>query len=170
MQSKLAGHALQVLGYAFTFLGLGVAAAAFLMAGNYPTIPLWVFVTTAVGIGAPLMIAGGRIDGRGRGRVVGQSPERAAREYREKTMLMALYIVFILALAVLVIAPLFSRTTGSLNLSDAFVKVWLAGSLLILCAGRDWISRPLWRVIEGRVTKWWTASSDGRMRRRIPSP
>jgi hypothetical protein len=170
MRSKLAGHALQLLGYMLTFLGLGVSAAAFLLAGNYPTVPLWVFVTAAVVIGAPMMIAGGRIDGRGRGWVLGQSPERAAREYREKTVLMAFFLGFILAHSALVTAPLFARTAGLLNLSDAFIKVWLVGSLLILCAGRAWISRPLWQVIEARVRKRWTTLSDGRSPRQIPGP
>jgi hypothetical protein len=151
MRSKLAGHALQLLGYTLTFLGLGVAVVALFLAGNYPTVPLWVFLAAGVAVGAPLMIAGGRIDGRGRGRVLELSPEEAAREYTEKTLLTALHLGLGFLLTALVIAPVLLQATGWVHPSDVFTKVWIIGWMLALCACRDWITRPLWRSIEGRV-------------------
>lgn len=170
MRSKLAGHALQLLGYTLTFLGLGVAAAALFLAGNYPTVPLWVFLATGVAIGAPLMIMGGRIDSRGRGRVLDQSPEEAAREYREKAVLMALHLALTGILTAFVIAPLIVRATGLAYPSDTFVKTWIIGWLLTLCASRDWVTRPLWRAIEGRVVNRWTTRTGGGKPHQISNP
>jgi hypothetical protein len=155
MKSRLAGHALQLLGYLLTFLGLGVVAAALFIAGNHPSVPLWVFLAAAVAIGAPLMIAGGRIDSRGRGRVLDQTPEEATAHYRQTTVLMALHLGMGFLLAAFVIAPLLLRATGWVHPSDAFTRMWIVGWLLTLCAGREWITRPVWRAIERRALERW---------------
>lgn len=156
MRSKLAGHAQQLLGYSIVFLGLAVVTAALFVAGNYPTIPLWVFVAGSTVIEAPLMIAGGRIDARGRGLVLDQSPQQAATQYRQTTVLMALYLGMGVLLTAFVIAPLLLRATGWVHPSDTFVRVWIIGWLMTLCATRDWTTRPLWRVIERWITRQWT--------------
>jgi hypothetical protein len=121
-------------------------------------------------IGAPLMIAGGRIDSVGRGRVLDQSPEEAARAYREKTILMALHLTLTGILTAFVVAPLLVRATGLAYPSDTFVKVWSIGWLLTLCASRDWVTRPLWRKIERRVANRWTTRTGGGLPRQITNP
>jgi hypothetical protein len=157
MPPKPAGHALQLLGDALVFLGLGVVTAAVFVAGSYPAVPLWVFVSGAVALGAPLMVAGGRIDSRGRGLVLGMSPERAAGEYRVQAVLMALYLGFLWLLGSLAAAPVFVRATGLAYPSDTFVLTWLVGWVLVFCAGREWVTRPLWRAIERRGLARWRA-------------
>jgi hypothetical protein len=155
MKSRLAGHALQLLGYTLTFLGLGVVAAALFLAGNHPSVPLWVFLAAGAAIGAPLMIAGGRIDSRGRGRVLNQTPEEAAAHYRQTTVLLALHLGMGFLLTAFVIAPLLLRATGWVHPSDDLTRIWIIGWLLALCATRDWTTRPLWRAIERRVLNCW---------------
>lgn len=151
MRLKLAGHGLQLAGYALTFLGLGVVVAALAVSGSYPTVPLWMFLLGAVAIAAPMMIAGGRINSRGRGLVLDQSPEQADREYREGNLLLFLYVVFLMLHGLVVAAPVFARATGLVYPSDTFIKVWIYSSMLTLCAGRYWITRPLWSAIARRV-------------------
>ena len=132
MAPKLAGHGLQLLGYALIFIGLGVVAAVLLVAASYPAVPMWAFALGALAAGAPLMIAGGRINSRGRGQVLGVSPEHAAGEYREQNLLMVLYLGLLLLQGILVAAPLFARATGLVYPSDAFITVWLFASMLTL--------------------------------------
>lgn len=151
MRSRLAGHARQLLGYALVFLGLAVVTAALFVAGNHPTIPLWVFVAGSTAIGAPLMIAGSRINARGRGLVLNQSPEQAAAQYRQTTALLALHLGMGLLLTAFVIAPLLLRATGWVHPGDVFTRVWITAWLFALCATRDWTTRPLWREIEKQV-------------------
>jgi hypothetical protein len=151
MRSRLAGHVRQLIGYALVFLGLAVVTAALFVAGSHPTIPLWVFVAGSTAIGAPLMIAGSRIDARGRGLVLDQSPEQAAAQYRQTTVLMAIHLGVGFLLTAFVIAPLLLRATGWIHPSDVFNRVWITGWLLILCATRNWTTRPLWRAIEKQV-------------------
>jgi hypothetical protein len=155
MPPKLTGHALQLAGHGLVFLGLGVAAAAMFASGNHPAVPTWAFVAAGVGLGAPLMIAGGRIDSRGRGLVLGQSRELAAREYRQSTVLLALYLGFLWLLGSLCAVPVFFIAAGWVQPDGVFVKLWLAAWVLIFCAGRDWTSRPLWRAIERRARARW---------------
>jgi hypothetical protein len=147
----LAGHVRQLFGYALVFLGLGVAAGVFLTAGRYPTVPLWWFVSVAVVLGAPLMIAGGRLNARGRGQVMDIMPESATEEYHRQNVLMAAYLGFILAQGFLVATPVLARGTGLVFPSDTFVSVWVVVSMLALCAGREWVTRPVWRAIERRL-------------------
>jgi hypothetical protein len=151
MAPKLAGHALQLLGYALVFLGLAAAAVLLFASGRYPAAPMWAFVSGAVVCGAPMMIAGGRINSVGRGLVLGMSPGRAARQYRVQTVLMALYLGFLWLLGGLAAAPVFVRATGLAYPSDTFFSVWLAAWVLIFCGGRPWVTRPLWRAIERRA-------------------
>jgi hypothetical protein len=152
MKRTLAGHAFQVAGYGLCFLGLGVAVAAFLVAGCFPTVPLWVFVASAMALGAPVMIAGGRINSRGRGLVLGQTPAEAAREHRRTTILMLLLLLFLLAHSAFITAPVLLWAIGLVQPHPMLVRVWVGGSMLVLCLGRDWISRPLWDVLERQVT------------------
>ena len=86
------------------------------------------------------------------------------------TILMALYLGFLWTLSALVVAPLLVRVTGLAYPSDALIKTWMAGGLLILCAGRDWTTRLLWRAIEEHALKRWTTRSGGRLSRQIPGP
>jgi hypothetical protein len=151
MAPKLAGHGLQLLGYALVFLGLGAVAAMFFAAGSYPTIPLWAFVSGALAVAVPLMIAGGRVNSRGRARVLGVSPEQAEREYRDGNWLLLVYLGLLGLQGGLVAAPLFARATGFVHPSDTFVTVWIVVWMFILCAGRGWITRPLLRGAARRV-------------------
>jgi hypothetical protein len=155
MARRLAGHGLQLLGYTLTFAGLGVAGTALLLAGNYPTVSLWVFVAVGVAVGAPLMVAGGRVDARGRGYVLGQSHEQAAAHHRRTTILMALHLGMGLLLTAFVIAPLLLRATDWAHPSDDLIRYWIIGWMLTLCATRYWTTRPLWRAIERRVSERW---------------
>jgi hypothetical protein len=151
MPPRLAGHALQLLGHALVFLGLAAAAAALFAAGNHPTVPTWAFAAVGVAVGTPVMIAGGRINNRGRALVLGLTPARAAREYRLQVVLLALYIAFLWLHGAWVAAPLFVRGTGLADPADSFVSVWVVAWMLLFCAGRDWITRPVWGAIERRV-------------------
>jgi hypothetical protein len=151
MRLKLAGHGLQLAGFALTFLGLGAALAVIFASSTYPTIPFWAFAVGAVVVAAPLMIAGGRINKRGRGLVLDMSPEEADREYQTGNLLLFVYIVFLMMHGFIVAAPLFVRATGLVYPSDTFVKVWIYASMLTLCAGRYWITRPLWNAIAQRI-------------------
>lgn len=157
MTSKLAGHGLQLLGHALVFLGLGVAAGALFVATSYPTVPLWAFVSGGTALGGPIMIVGGRINGRGRGIVIGMAPGDAAREYRVQTIVLALYLGFLWLHGAVVAAPLFVCWTGLVRPHDPFVLAWIVTSMLALCAGRDRISRPVWRAIERRAISRWGA-------------
>jgi Na+-driven multidrug efflux pump len=151
MRAKLRGHGLQFLGSSLVFLGLAVVIAALVIAGRHPAVPLWAFVAGGGAVAAPLMVAGGRINGRGRGRVLGQSSEQAAREYRTTTTLMALHLGLTFLLVAFITAPLFARALGLVNVGDAFVKAWVIGWMLTLCASREWVTRPVWRAVERRV-------------------
>lgn len=157
--SRPAGHALQLAGTGLVFLGLAVVVAALVVAGRYPTVPLGAFVAGALAAGAPLMIAGGRLNGRGRGLVLGRSPDEAAREYRDSTTLLAFYLLFLWTLGAIVAAPVFARATGLIHPTDTFTRVWITSWMLALCAARPWVTRPLWRAIERRV----------RARREVPT-
>ncbi len=92
MPPKLTGHLLQLLGHALVFLGLGFAFLAMVIATNYYSVPFWVFVLAAIAIGAPVMVAGGRINSVGRGLVLGISAEEATKEYRRGTVLLGVYL------------------------------------------------------------------------------
>ena len=155
MRSKLAGHAMELLGFALIFLGLGLATAVLFISGKHPEVPFWQFVVGALVVGVPTMIAGGRINSRGRGRVLGMSPESAAREYHEGNVLLAFYLGFVMLHGLFIAWPMFVCATGLLHPRDPFVRGWIVATMLILCAGRNWISRPLWLKIERRVrTRW----------------
>lgn len=151
MRSKLAGHGLQLAGYALTFLGLGAAAVVIAIAGNQPTIPFWAFVLGAMVIGAPLMIAGGRINSRGRMRVLDQTPEQASREYQQGTRILAVYIGILLLQGFIVALPLFLRAAGFVLVSDPALTWWIAMTMFIFCAGRQWITRPLLKAATRRL-------------------
>src|SRR5262245_52074412 len=97
MAPKLAGHTRQLAGYALVFLGLAVATGILFASGRYPAVPMWEFVLAAVVLGAPLMIAGGRLNARGRGQVLGVSRECAAEEYRQQNVVLAAYLGFLFA-------------------------------------------------------------------------
>jgi hypothetical protein len=148
MPPKLAGHVFQLAGYALVFLGLGVAAGAVLLAGSYPGVPLWAFVLVGAPLGVPLMIAGGRVNSIGRGRVLGMSPGEAAREYRLGTALLGVYLAVLLLQGAWVAAPVFLREAGHANPGDPLVLVWVTAWLFIFCAGRYWITHPLLRAAE----------------------
>lgn len=151
MRSKLVGHAQQLLGYGLSFLGLGVAGAAFLVAGFFPAVPLWVFVAVGVAVGAPLMVVGGRVNSRGRGRVLGQTPEAAAREHREGTVAMAAFLGFLLALSFVAVLPVFAWAVGLGRPNGAFVAGWYVAWILVFGAARHWVTLPMWRWVERRV-------------------
>jgi len=151
MPPKLAGHALQLLGYSLTFLGLAVVVVALFAAGSYPGVSLWVFVSGGIVVGAPLMIAGGRIDSRGRELVLGMSPEEAVREYRQGVVLLAVYLAVLLLQGFWVAAPMFLCVFGLAQPGDPFVSVWIVTWVLLFCAGREWITRPLMRAAARRI-------------------
>jgi hypothetical protein len=158
MSSKLAGHGLQLSGHLLCFGGLAAAAAVIFVAGNHPSIPMWWFAAGAAALGAPLMIAGGRINLRGRRLVLNQSPEEAAGDHFESTTLLALFLAFLWLHGLWIAAPMFLRATGLGHPSDAFVSVWIVGWTLTLCAARDWISNPIWQAIERRARARWSMS------------
>lgn len=151
MRSQLTGHALQLAGYALTFLGLGSTVAAMHLATNYPTVPFWVFALASVAFGAPLMIAGGRINSRGKGRLMGWSPAETDREYQREMIWMAARIGFALLIASLALIPLVVRASGMAHPSSTFFSVWMTGWVLVFCAGRQWTTRPLWEAIARRL-------------------
>ena len=97
------------------------------------------------------MIAGGRIDARGRGIVLDQTPAETTAHYRKTTVLMAAYVTFLLAIGFVAALPLFVRATGLAHPSNDFYTGWLVAWLLVFCAGRQWVTRPLWLKIQQRV-------------------
>ena len=151
MAPKLAGHVLQLVGYALVFLGLGVAAAAMFLAASFHGVPFWVFVLAAVAFGAPLMVAGGRANSVGRGLVLGMPPGDAAREYRRGTVLLAVYLAVLLLQGAWVAAPLALCGAGLVDPSDPFVLTWVTAWTFVFCAGRYWITRPVMRAAEQKV-------------------
>lgn len=150
MRSKLAGFALQLAGYALVFLGLGVAAAAFLVAGNFPATPLWAFLAGAVVLGAPLMLAGGLLYRRGLVRL-GSPAEQVEAAHREEIVVFALFLGFLWLLGFLAAAPVFLWAIGLGKPNGAFVSAWFFGWVLVFGAARDWTTRPLWLAIEWRA-------------------
>lgn len=151
MAPRFAGHALQLLGYSLSFLGLAAVVLALLAAGRFPGVSLGVFVAGGVVVGAPLMIAGGRIDCRGRALVLGLSPEDAAREYRQGVVLLAVYLAILLGQGFWVAAPVFLCALGLARPGDPFVSVWVVAWMLLFCVGRGWITRPLMAAAARRV-------------------
>lgn len=151
MRRVLAGHLLQLMGYALVFLGLGLTAGAMVLAGSYPTVPFWVFVVAAVGVAAPVMVAGGRVNAAGRGRVLGVSSADAAREYHLGTRLLGVYLAVLLAQGFWAAAPLALCALGTARPSDPVVVAWVTTWMLVFCAGRDWITRPVVCAAERRL-------------------
>lgn len=151
IRSKLPGHALQLADYALTLLGLGATVAAMYLAANYPTVPFWAFVLASVAFGAPLMIAGGRINSRGKGQLMGWPPDETDSEYRRETIWMAAHIGFVLLIASLALLPLIARASGRAHPSGTFFSTWMASWVLVLCAEREWTTRPLCKAIARRL-------------------
>ena len=148
MRSTLTGHALQLLGHVLVFGGLGVAAVSMFHAATYYAVPFWAFLAISVCVGAPVMIAGGRINSRGRGLVLVQSPAEAASHYRKSTTVLGVYLVFLTAISSLAVLPLLIRSTGLGDPSREFFLGWMIVWVLVFCGGRPWVTRPLWRKIE----------------------
>jgi hypothetical protein len=151
MRSRWAGHGWQLLGHGLVFLGLAIVVAGLFVSGYFPGVPFWQFVVASMAIAVPLMLVGGRIDARGRGLVRNVEPATAAREYRQSVAVTAAYLGFLWILGLLAAAPVFGRAVG-LEVSDAVFAAWLAVWVLVFCGGRPWVTRPLWRAIERRVT------------------
>ncbi len=148
MPPKLTGHLLQLLGHALVFLGLGFALLAMVLATNYYSVPFWMFVLAAIAIGAPVMVAGGRINSVGRGLVLGISAEEATKEYRRGTILLGTYLSILLLQGAWVAAPLTLCSAGFATPSRPLVLTWIIAWMFIFCVGRYWITRPLMRVAE----------------------
>jgi hypothetical protein len=151
MVPKLAGHVLQLVGYALVFLGLAVTAVAMFLATTLPGVPFWVFVLVAVVLGAPMMVTGGRANSLGRGLVLGVPPEEAAREYRRGTVLLAVYLALLLLQGAWVAAPLVLCGARLADPSDPLVLTWVTAWMFIFCVGRYWITRPMIRAAERKL-------------------
>ncbi|VTR94431.1 unnamed protein product [Gemmata massiliana] len=150
MPPKLTGHLLQLLGHALVFFGLGFALLAMVLATNYYNVPFWVFVLASIAIGAPTMVAGGRINSVGLGLVLGMPPEEATKEYRRGTILLGTYLSILLLQGAWVAAPLTLSTAGLTPPSHPLVLTWIVAWMFIFCVGRYWITRPLMRAAERR--------------------
>jgi hypothetical protein len=153
MKTKLVGHTYQAAGYTLVFLGLGVAAAAMFLATTMPSVSFWVFAAAAVAIGAPLMVAGGRVNAVGRGMVLGRPSEDAARGYRRGTALLGVYLALLLLQGAWVAAPLALVAAGAVDPMDPLVSAWVVTWTFAFCVGRYWITRPLVCAAERRLRR-----------------
>ena len=151
MSTRLGGHGLQLLGFAVVFQGLACVAAALFTASRYPAVPTWAFALGGAVLGVPLMIAGGRVNAWGRGQVLGVTPETAREEYHRQNVLLAAYLGILLAQSALVASPLLLCAVGLASPTDPLVSGWVVGWMLVLCVGRRWITRPLWRAAGARI-------------------
>jgi hypothetical protein len=144
MPPKLTGHLLQLTGFSLVFLGLGAVVAVVFLAGSFPAVPFWAFVLAAFALGAPLMVAGGRVSSAGRGRVLGMTPVEAAQEYHRGTVVLAAYLAVLLLQGAWVAAPLVLFGPGP------FVLAWITVWMLVLCACRRWVTWPVVRAFRSK--------------------
>jgi hypothetical protein len=142
-----------VLGFALMFAGMGLAVACMFSAGMQPTIPLWEFVGAAVLLGAPLMIAGGRLAHQG-SVPVGTPPEQAEATYQRETFRAAVAIGCMAIGGLLMAAPVFVMATGLVPWDPTFAVWWYGGWCVVGKLGSRRIFRPLFKAIEQRALAW----------------